>query len=96
MKNAYTYIMSNKNRTTFYVGVTNDLERRVFEHVTSFKPDSFTSKYNLFDLVYYETLSDISKAIDRETQLKNWHRQWKINLIKTVNPEMKKFSRRLV
>jgi len=84
--------MSNKNRTTFYVGVTNDLERRVFEHVTSFKPDSFTSKYKLFDLVYYETLSDISKAIDRETQLKNWHRQWKINLIKTVNPGMKNLA----
>ena len=84
--------MSNKNRTTFYIGVTNELKRRVFEHATSHNPDSFTTKYNLFELVYYEILPDIAQAIEREKQLKNWHRDWKINLIKTTNPKMKNLA----
>lgn len=88
MKIGYVYIMSNKNRTTFYVGVTNDLNRRVQEHKSG-KGSIFTSKYKLFDLLYYEVILSIKNAIFREKQLKRWHKDWKINLIKSVNPEMK-------
>lgn len=88
MKIGYVYIMSNKNRTTFYVGVTNDLNRRVQEHKDG-NGSIFTSKYKLFDLVYYEVILSIKNAIAREKQLKKWHKDWKINLIKSVNPEMK-------
>lgn len=81
MKNSYIYIMSNKYRTTFYIGVTNNLERRIWEHNNG-SGSMFVQKYNLFDLVYYEHFLDIRYAIMREKQLKNWHREWKINLIK--------------
>ena len=79
--------MSNKNLTTFYIGVTNDLERRVKEHKNG-NGSGFSSKYKLTHLVYYEIISDIKKAIQREKQLKNWHREWKLELIKGTNPEM--------
>ena len=79
--------MSNKNITTFYIGVTNDLERRVKEHKNG-NGSEFTSKYKLTHLVYYEMISNINKAIQREKQLKNWHRKWKIDLIKELNSEM--------
>lgn len=87
LTNAFIYIMSNKNLTTFYIGVTNDLERRVKEHKQG-DGSEFTSKYNLTHLVYYEIISDIKTAIKREKQLKNWHRDWKIDLIKELNPQM--------
>ena len=83
--------MSNKNRTTFYIGVTNNLEKRVIEHKGG-TGSKFTSRYNLYDLVYYEIIADIEQAIKREKQLKKWHREWKLNLIKTVNPELKDLS----
>ena len=82
---SFIYIMSNARRTTFYIGVTNDLERRVLEHKNDLS--DFTSKYKLYDLVYYEVISDIKTAIAREKQLKRWHREWKLNLIKSMNPE---------
>jgi len=87
LTNAFNYIMSNKTRTTFYIGVTNDLERRVREHKNG-EGSEFTSKYRLFELVYYEQISDIGSAIKREKQLKRWHREWKLNLIKTLNPAL--------
>ncbi len=87
LTNAFTYIMSNKTRTTFYVGVTNNLERRVREHKSG-EGSVFTGKYRVFELVYFEHISDIGLAIKREKQLKRWHRQWKINLIRELNPEM--------
>ena len=86
LTNAFIYIMSNKNLTTFYIGVTNDLERRVIEHKLG-QGSEFTSKYNLDHLVYYEIISDIKTAISREKQLKRWHREWKIILIKGLNPD---------
>ncbi len=92
MKTGYVYIMSNKNRTTLYIGVTNDLERRVAEHKEG-SGSKFTYKYKLYDLVYYEVIYDIEQAIKREKQLKNWHRDWKLNLIKSLNPEMKDLSK---
>jgi putative endonuclease len=88
MKPGYTYIMSNEWRTTFYIGVTNNLERRVYEHKNHLNK-GFTDKYQCTHLVYYEEYWEIAAAIQREKQLKNWHRQWKINLIKEMNPEMK-------
>ncbi len=87
MKAGYTYIMSNKGRTAFYIGVTNNIERRVHEHKHHIN-NGFTDKYNCTDLMYFEEFWEISAAIQREKQLKNWRREWKINLIKEKNPEM--------
>lgn len=87
LTNAFIYIMANKNLTTFYIGVTNNLERRVKEHKEG-DGSEFTSKYKLTYLVYYEIISDIKLAIKREKQLKNWQRTWKIDLIKELNPQM--------
>ena len=85
MKNSYIYIVTNKQNGTLYIGVTSNLIKRVYEHKNSFL-DSFTSKYKLDKLVYYEIFNDIENAILREKQLKNWHREWKINLIEKFNP----------
>ena len=84
----YTYIMSSQNNTTLYIGVTNDINRRVQEHRSKSIP-GFTQRYNCTKLVYYEMFSDINQAIDREKQIKKWRREKKENLIKTMNPEMK-------
>lgn len=83
--------MTNHYNTTFYIGVTNNLERRVVEHKEELV-SGFTSKYKLKKLVYFEETNDISTAINREKQLKNWHRQWKINLILSMNPTWKDLS----
>lgn len=88
MKNYYIYILTNFHNTTFYIGVTNNLERRIFEHKQELM-DGFSKKYKLKKLVYYEEYPTIIGAIEREKQLKNWHRVWKINLIKQLNPELK-------
>lgn len=80
--------MSNTYRTTFYIGVTADLRTRVWQHVNNVG-SAFVKKYKLYDLVYYEYFERITDAIDREKQLKNWHRNWKINLIRVENPDMK-------
>ena len=82
----YVYILTNKHNTTFYIGVTNDLERRVFEHRQGLLP-GFTKKYRLYKLVYHEETDDVGAAIAREKQLKNWHRDWKLNLIRKENPD---------
>ena len=91
MKTYFVYIVSNKNRTTFYIGVTNDLERRAYEHANH-QGSVFTQKYKLTDLLFYEESQDINEAIAREKQLKQWNRKWKIDLIKTLNPDMKKLE----
>ena len=87
-KQYYTYILSNKNNTTLYIGVTDDLERRIAEHKSGFNK-GFTKKYNCNKLVYYETYSDINQAIDREKQLKGWKRERKDSLIDSINKERK-------
>jgi len=84
MRAYYVYILSNQKNTTLYIGVTNDLERRIREHKTKTNP-GFTSRYNITKLVYFEEFSHVEEAIAREKQLKNWHREWKENLIKSVN-----------
>jgi len=79
--------MTNKYRTTFYIGITANLEERIVQHATGIG-SKFTKKYNLIDLIYYEEFTDINQAILREKQLKNWHHDWKINLIKESNPTL--------
>ena len=80
----YVYIMSNKNNTTLYTGVTNEIKRRVSEHKSGLIP-GFTKKYNCNKLVYYEVFSDINQAIDREKQIKGWKRSKKDELIDNYN-----------
>lgn len=84
-KGGYVYIMGNETRTTLYIGVTNNIERRAFEHKTG-QGSEFTSKYRLTHLLYFEEFGDIVTATAREKQLKNWRREWKIALIKSQNP----------
>ena len=88
MKIYYVYILSNKYRTTFYIGVANNLYKRILGHNEN-RGSIFTQKYNLKSLIYYEEFTSIKEAIAREKQLKNWKREWKINLIKEVNPTLK-------
>ncbi|WP_198952487.1 GIY-YIG nuclease family protein [Mucilaginibacter sp. MD40] len=94
IKQPYVYIMTNAYRTTFYIGVTSDLRARIWQHLNN-EGSLFVKKYRLFDLMYYESFDRITDAIDREKQLKNWHRDWKINLIKSINPEMKNLKHEL-
>lgn len=82
----YVYILASKKNGTLYIGVTNDLLRRVFEH-RSEMIDGFTKKYKVRKLVYYEHTNDIYSAIEREKMLKKWNRQWKIELIEQFNPD---------
>jgi len=86
MKTYFVYILTNKNKTTLYIGVTNNLQRRLSEHIDGIG-SKFTKKYNIHHLVYYEVFNDISKAIEREKQLKGWSRMKKDKLIETVNSE---------
>jgi putative endonuclease len=84
----HVYIMSNTYRTTFYIGVTSNLAARVWQHINN-EGSLFVKKYKLYDLVFYEYFERITDGIAREKQLKNWHHEWKVNLIKSMNPEMK-------
>ncbi len=84
-KQSYIYIMTNYNKTTLYIGVTNNLVRRVYEHKHKLV-DGFTKRYNLTILVYYEVFDNIENAIIREKQLKAGSRQRKIDLINALNP----------
>lgn len=84
----YIYILASQKNGTLYIGVTNNLERRVFEHKKKINP-GFTSKYSVDKLVYFEAFAFIKDAIRREKQLKKWNRQWKINLIEVDNKDWK-------
>ena len=87
-KSYYVYIMTNKYNTVLYTGVTNDLERRVFQHKTK-SIKSFTSKYNCTKLVYYVETDDIGAAITEEKRIKGGSRKKKIALIESMNPDWK-------
>ncbi len=87
----YTYIMTN-GVGTLYIGMTNDIERRVYEHRHKLV-DGFTKKYNLTQLVHYEETSDVVAAIQREKELKGWRRGKKVELIESINPQWKDLSR---
>ncbi len=84
----YVYILTNKNKTVLYTGVTNNLKRRLLEHKNKLNPKSFTSKYNTYYLVYYEKLSWIALAIAREKEIKDLKRDKKDALVKEFNPEV--------
>lgn len=84
----YIYIITNIHNTTFYVGVTNNLEKRMYQHREELF-EGFSKKYKLKKLVYYEEGNDVNEAIAREKQIKNWHREWKLNLIRESNPSFK-------
>ena len=85
-KQFYVYIVASKKDGILYIGVTNNLKRRVQEHKQKINP-GFTNRYNINTLVYYEIHSKILKAIKREKQLKKWKRKWKIELIESINPD---------
>jgi putative endonuclease len=82
----FVYILANKRNGTLYIGVTKDLIRRVYEHKTDAVP-GFTSRHEVHNLVWYEQTDSILSAIQREKQLKNWQRTWKIRLIEQTNPD---------
>ncbi len=88
-KIGFVYIMTNKNKTTLYIGVTNNLCRRIYEHKNHLVKDSFTDKYNLGYCIYYEEFPYFDLAIKREKELKKWNRQKKEDLINKKNPEWK-------
>ena len=86
MESYFVYILASKRNGTLYIGVTNDLVRRVYQHKQNII-EGFTKKYNVHNLVYYESCPDVKAAITREKQLKKWKRRWKIELIEKGNPE---------
>ncbi len=90
-KTCAVYIMTNYSQSSLYIGVTSNLQKRVWEHKNKVVA-GFTKKYNINRLVYYELTDSIETAINREKQLKRWHREWKINLIKEMNPDFRDLS----
>ena len=88
VKQYYVYILTNRTNNVLYIGVTNNLERRVFEHKLGLI-EGFSKRYKLTKLIYFEESLSVVDAIVREKQLKNWHREWKLNLIKSINPGLK-------
>jgi putative endonuclease len=90
-KNGFVYILTNKNNTTLYTGVTNDLKRRVYEHKEKLV-EGFTKKFNLNKLVYYEVSDSVVSAIEREKQIKNYSRKKKMELVRTENESWKDLS----
>ncbi len=88
MKSYYVYILASKRNGSLYVGVTNNLSRRIFEHKNDLL-DGFTKKYRIHLLVYYEVHDEIESAINREKNIKAWKRHWRLELIEKDNPEWK-------
>lgn len=86
------YMLTNKHKTTLYVGVTTDLYSRLYEHRSGNNKESFSYRYNLHYLIYYECLGSIEEAIIREKEIKKWSRKKKNDLIKMINPEWKDLS----
>jgi putative endonuclease len=89
------YIFASKRNGTLYIGITNDLARRVYEHKSGLIK-GFTKKYSVNKLVYFESTNDVNAAILREKRLKKWKRQWKIELIEKLNPDWNDLSERLI
>ena len=82
----YVYILTNCTNTVLYVGVTRDLLRRIYEHKHNLDPDSFTARYAVHKLVYFESTTDVKAAIEREKQIKGWIRKRKNKLVEITNP----------
>lgn len=87
MKLYYVYILTNHNKNVFYIGITNDIARRIYEHNNELV-DGFTKKYHLKELIYYEVFNNVNEAIAREKKLKHWKKQWKWDLIMEANPKL--------
>ncbi|MDD2565209.1 MAG: GIY-YIG nuclease family protein [Candidatus Gracilibacteria bacterium] len=87
MKKYFVYILAS-NKETLYIGITNDIIRRIYEHKNKLV-EGFTCKYNIDKLVYLEETNNIESALKREKQLKRWKREWKIELINSINPTWK-------
>ena len=87
----YIYILTNKNHTVLYIGVTSDLKRRLKQHKQK-SNKGFTGKYNVEKLLYFESSPSVENAIKREKQLKKWNRAWKENLINEMNPDWNDLS----
>ena len=85
--NYYVYILANATNTTIYTGVTNDLYRRLEEHRNHLDPESFTARYDVTKLVYFEHTSDVKAALAREKQIKGWNRKRKNKLVESLNPK---------
>jgi putative endonuclease len=90
----YVYLLTNWNNSVMYVGVTNDLKRRVYEHQQKLI-SGFTEKYNVNKLVYYEQTNDVIAALTREKEIKKWRREKKNSLVMCVNPEWNDLSKRI-
>lgn len=83
----YVYIITNYTNSVFYTGITNNLEKRIYEHKQGFIKNSFSSRYKLYKLVWFEEFSTPSEAIEAEKKVKDFRREKKLNLIKTINPQ---------
>ena len=86
MRSYYVYILASKRNGALYIGVTSDLKKRVHQHKNNLI-NGFTKKYRVHHLAYFETTNNIRSAIQREKQMKEWKREWKIRLVQQVNPE---------
>jgi len=86
MNNYFVYLITNHTDSVLYVGVTNNLERRIFEHKNGINVSSFSKKYRLYKLLWFEVFNNIDEAIQIEKRVKAWRREKKVELIKTVNP----------
>ena len=93
--NYYVYILANNTNVAIYIGVTNNLLRRVWEHRNNVDADGHTAKYGIHKLVYYEQTTDASAAIAREKQLKSWNRARKNKLVESMNPTWKDLAETL-
>jgi len=91
MKNYYVYLLTNWNNKVMYVGITNNLERRLYEHKNKLV-NGFTKKYNINKLVYFEETSDVNAALSREKEIKKWRREKKDSLVLIANPEWEDLS----
>ena len=92
----YVYILTNKYCTVLYTGVTSNLVQRIYEHKNHLDKDSFTAKYNVTRLVYFEETSDVRAAIEREKQIKGWNRDRKTSLIMEMNPKWEDLYSRIL
>ena len=87
----YVYILASKIRGTLYIGITNNLQRRIYEHKIGIKR-GFTQKYGVNKLVYFESFKNVDEAINREKNLKKWKREWKIKLLEEKNKKWEDLS----
>ena len=95
MNSFYVYILASRKNGTLYIGVTNDLVLRVYDHKSDVI-QGFTENYGVHNLVYYESYTDVRDALTREKRLKKWKRQWKINLIETNNPDWRDLYEQII